>query len=146
MVEQRQARHILIQVDELVSSDEALQRITGLLDRIEVGESFTELARAHSDDPGSAINGGDLGWVTAGQMVDRFEAALKELQIGQISKPVRTEFGWHLIQLTDIRQIDDTEEQLRRRAASQIRARKADQEIAEWLQRMRDEAFVEIRI
>ena len=146
MVEQRKARHILIQVDELVSSDEALQRITGLRDRIEVGESFTELARAHSDDPGSAINGGDLGWVTAGQMVDRFEAALKELQIGQISKPVRTEFGWHLIQLTDIRQIDDTEEQLRRRAASQIRARKADQEIAEWLQRMRDEAFVEIRI
>ena len=146
MLTQRKARHILIQTADLVSPEQARQKLLGLRDRIAVGEDFAELARAHSDDPGSAIQGGLLGWVSAGQMVERFEMVLNSLPPGKLSQPVRTEFGWHLIEVLDTREIDNTVEQLRRQAASQIRAKKADQEIEAWLQRMRDEAFVEIRI
>lgn len=146
LVTQRHARHILLTTDELTPPEQTRQKLIGLRQRIEVGEDFAELARSHSDDPGSAIRGGDLGWVVSGQMVERFDAALATLSDGEISEPVPSEFGWHLIQLLETRQIDDTDEQLRRRAASQIRAKKSDQEIQDWLQRMRDEAFVEIRI
>lgn len=146
LVTQRHARHILLTTDELTPPERTRQKLIGLRQRIEVGEDFAELARSHSDDPGSAIRGGDLGWVVSGQMVERFDAALAALSDGEISEPVPSEFGWHLIQLLETRQIDDTDEQLRRRAASQIRAKKSDQEIQDWLQRMRDEAFVEIRI
>jgi len=146
LVTQRRARHILIRNDELAPPEQTRQKLINLHQRIELGEDFSELARAHSDDPGSAIKGGDLGWVETGQMVERFDAALNSLAVGEISEPVRSEFGWHLIQLLEIREIDDTDEQSRRRAASQIRAKKADQEVEDWVRRLRDESFVEIRI
>ncbi|MBV1961548.1 MAG: peptidylprolyl isomerase [Immundisolibacteraceae bacterium] len=146
MLAQKKARHILIQTDESVSPDQARQKLISLRDRIAVGEDFAELARAHSDDPGSAIQGGVLGWVSAGQMVERFEMVMNSLEVNTVSEPVRTQYGWHLIEVLETREIDNTEEQLRRQAASQIRAKKADQEIEAWLQRMRDEAFIEIRI
>ncbi len=146
MLSQRKARHILIKTDETVSPTQARLKLQGLRDRIAVGEDFAELARAHSDDPGSAIQGGLLGWVSAGQMVERFEMAMNALSVNQVSDPIRSQYGWHLIEVLDTREIDNTEEQQRRQAASQIRAKKADQEIEAWMQRMRDEAFVEIRI
>ncbi|MBL4766116.1 MAG: peptidylprolyl isomerase [Rhodobacteraceae bacterium] len=146
MVTERHARHILLRNDELVPPDQTRQKLVTLRQRIEVGEDFGELAQSHSDDPGSAIRGGDLGWVTSGQMVEQFDATLVSLAVGEISNPVRSDFGWHLIQLLEIRETDDTLDQERRRAASQIRAKKSDQEIEDWLRRMRDEAFVEIRI
>ncbi|MBL4622120.1 MAG: peptidylprolyl isomerase [Immundisolibacteraceae bacterium] len=136
----------MIETDVSVSPEQARQKLLGLRDRIAVGEDFAELARAHSDDPGSAIQGGTLGWVSAGQMVERFEMAMNSLDLNEVSEPVRTQFGWHLIEVLETREIDNTEEQLRRQAASQIREKKADQEIEAWLQRMRDEAFIEIRI
>lgn len=146
LVTQRRARHILLKNDELATPEQTRQKLLNLLGRIEVGEDFGELARAHSDDPGSAIQGGDLGWVVSGQMVEEFDAALNSLRVGEISQPIRSQFGWHIIQLLETREVDDTDEQLRRRAAQQIRAKKADQEIQDWLMRMRDEAFVEVRI
>ncbi|MEL0082158.1 MAG: peptidylprolyl isomerase [Gammaproteobacteria bacterium] len=146
MVTERHARHILIEIDELNPPEQSRQTLVNLRRRIEVGEDFAELARAHSDDPGSAIRGGDLGWVRSGQMVEQFDLALNSLEIGELSQPVRSEFGWHLIELLATRERDDTEDQTRLRAAAQIRAKKADQEIQDWLQRMRDEAFIEIRI
>jgi len=146
MVTQRRARHILITIDELEPPEATRQKLLSLYRRIEVGEDFAELARAHSDDPGSAINGGDLGWVVSGQMVERFDIALNELEVEEVSEPVLSQFGWHLIQLLEIREVDDTVEQERRHAAQQIRAKKSDQEIKDWLRRLRDESFIEIRI
>ncbi|RLA16405.1 MAG: molecular chaperone SurA [Gammaproteobacteria bacterium] len=146
MVTQRHARHILIKNSEYEPPTATRQKIITLRQRIEVGEDFAELARAHSDDPGSAIRGGDLGWVVSGQMVESFDTTMNNLAVGEISEPVQSEFGWHLIQLLEIREIDDTLEQQRRRAAAQIRSKKSEQEIKDWLRRMRDEAFVEIRI
>ena len=143
LIHQTQASHILLRPDTLVTEDQVKTRITQLYDRIMGGESFDELARAHSQDPGSASHGGSLGWVTPGQMVPEFEKAMNKLKIGEVSKPVKTRFGWHLIKVLDRREHDDTKAYRRARARDSIRQRKTDEELEIWLRRLRDEAYVE---
>jgi len=143
IISQTRARHILLRADALVSENEVKVRIQQLRDRIEQGEDFATLARSHSQDPGSASEGGDLGWVTPGKMVPEFEAAMDALRVGEVSQPVESRFGWHLINVTDRRQQDDTAEYRRNRARESIRQRKTDEELEIWLRRLRDEAYVE---
>ena len=109
-------------------------------------EDFAKLARANSQDPGSGSEGGDLGWVTPGQMVPEFEKAMDELQVGEVSQPVKSRFGWHLIQVEDRREQDNTVDYQRTRARESIRQRKTEEELEIWLRRLRDESYVEYHL
>jgi peptidyl-prolyl cis-trans isomerase SurA len=145
LVQQTRARHILIRVNELVPEADANQRLRGLKERIENGTSFGELARLHSDD-GSAARGGELGWISAGDTVPPFERAMNQLKINEVSDPVRSDFGVHLIQVTERRSEDLSSERQRLVARQALRARKADEAYQEWVRQMRDRAFVNLRL
>jgi peptidyl-prolyl cis-trans isomerase SurA len=144
VVDQSHVRHILIRVNELTSETEAKIRITRVKERLDNGGAFEELAQLHSEDP-SASEGGDLGWISPGDTVPEFEQAMNKLQPGIVSEPVQTPFGWHLIQVIERRTKDVSEEQQRREASKTIRARKSDTAFQEWLQQLRDRAYVEYR-
>jgi len=146
LIKQTRARHILLRPDALVPEQQVQTRIARLRERMAQGEDFAVLARAHSQDPGSGSKGGDLGWVTPGQMVPEFEQVMDELAPGEISKPVKSRFGWHLIQVQERRQQDDTEEHRRNSARESIRQRKADEQLEIWLRRLRDESYVEYHL
>lgn len=137
-------RHILIKTNELVDDNEAKKRLQSLKARIVEGDSFAELARAHSDDKGSAIKGGSLDWVVPGALVPEFEAAMNSLALNAISEPVQTQFGWHLIQVLDRTQEKNTTALKRNQIREEIRERKIEEETELWLRRLRDEAYVEI--
>lgn len=140
------ARHILIRPSAVLSSTDAREQLMSLKRRIEGGESFADLARANSQDPGSARQGGDLGWADPGQFVTEFEEVMNALEPGQISEPFQSPFGWHILEVIERRQHDNTREQLRARAREFIRDRKREEELEVWLRRMRDEAYVELRL
>ena len=146
LIKQTKARHILLRPDTLVSEEDVQIRIRQLHDRIVQGEDFGTLARAHSQDPGSGSVGGELGWVTPGKMVPEFEKAMNELQVGEVSQPIKSRFGYHLIQVTDRREQDNTEDYQRTRARESIRQRKTDEELEIWLRRLRDESYVEYHL
>ena len=143
VVEQNHARHILIRPNELQDDATVRQKLTGIRERILKGEEFAAFASAQSEDTTSAVNGGDLGWNGPGTFVPEFAATLATLNDNEISQPIRTQFGWHIIQLLGRRTFDTTEEQLRNRAFMQLRESKADEETELWLRRLRDEAFVD---
>ncbi len=142
-VTQTHVRHILLRPSEILSPEDARNKLLALRERIENGEDFTALARAHSDDPGSAASGGDLGWTNPGQMVPEFEKAMNALKVDQISEPVRSSFGLHLIQVLGRRSHDVTQERVFAAARQQIHARKADERYEQWVRQLRNEAFVE---
>ena len=144
MVQQTHARHILIRTNEIISETEARNRLLGLRERILNGENFAEVARLQSQDA-SASKGGDLGWLSPGDTVPDFERAMNQLQVNQISEPVKTEFGWHLIQVLGRRNEDMSKERLRLAARQALRARKSDEAYQEWLRQLRDSAYVEYR-
>jgi len=146
IVHQTHARHILIRTSEVVSDDDARSRLEQLRQRIIGGDDFAALARAHSDDTLSATKGGDLGWLSPGETVPAFEHAMDKLQPNQISEPIRTRFGWHIIQVLGRREFDDTEKYRRTQAMEEIRARKGQEALELWLRRLRDEAYVDIRL
>lgn len=146
LVTQTHARHILIKTNEVVSDQDARTRLQRLRIRLVGGEDFSALARSHSDDTASAIKGGDLGWVSPGDTVPDFEERMNKLGPGQISEPFRSPFGWHLVQVLDRRQHDNTAEMLKTKARELIRERKADEATELWLRRLRDESYVEIRL
>lgn len=147
MITQTRARHLLIAADPVVGDEaEARQRIEALRQQIEAGADLGALAREHSDDSGTAGRGGDLGWFNPGTMVPEFERAARELEQGEVSEPVRTMFGWHLIEVLDRREQDVAEDTMRARAAQHLRARKVEEATEAWLRRLRDEAYVEIRL
>lgn len=146
LIRQTRVQHILIKTSEIVSDQDALARLRQLATRLHGGENFSDLARSHSDDSMSTIKGGELGWIAPGQSDENFEEAMDALQPGEMSDPVRSPFGWHLIQVLERRTLDDTEEHQRALAREKIRTRKADEQIKNWLQRIRDEAYVEIRL
>lgn len=146
VVNQTHARHILMKPNALQDDATVRQKLEGLRERIQKGEEFAVLATSMSEDPGSAVNGGDLGWTNPGTFVPEFSAALDRLEENELSEPIRTEFGWHLIQLLGRRQFDTTDDVLRQRAFAQLRESKADEETELWLRRLRDEAFVEYRL
>ena len=145
MVEQHKARHILVKTSELVSRDEALNRIRQLRLRLEGGADFAQLARTNSDDRGSALQGGDLGWVSKGRMVPEFEEVMLAMDVGPISVPFETEYGFHILQVTERREYDGTDEVRRDKARRAIRRQKIDERRQSWLRRLRDEAYVEYR-
>ncbi|GAB4507360.1 MAG: peptidylprolyl isomerase [Sulfuricaulis sp.] len=142
-VTQTRVRHILLKPNEILSSEDARNKLLALRERIENNEDFAALARAHSEDPGSAANGGDLGWTNPGQMVPEFEKAMNALKPNQLSEPVRSPFGLHLIQVLERRSHDVTQERTLAAARQQIHARKADERYEQWARQLRNEAFVE---
>ena len=144
IVEQNHIRHILVRTSETVSQDEARRKLLALRERIVNGSNFGELARLNSDDP-SAGRGGDLGWIYPGDTVPDFERAMKELKPLEVSQPVKTQFGWHLIQLLERRTADAPAERKRLEARKALRDRKSDEAYQEWLRQLRDRAWVEYR-
>lgn len=142
-ITQTHVRHILLKPSEIQSAAEARSKLKQLRDRIAAGDDFGELARAHSEDAVSAAKGGDLGWVAPKQLVPEFEAAMNDLAVNQLSEPVATPFGVHVIQVLGRRQQDVSEERARQAARSQIHARKADDRYEQWVRQLRDEAYVE---
>ncbi len=145
LVEQAHVRHILVRTNELVSEDEAKRKLLSLRERIVNGVSFTELARLNSDD-GSASRGGDLGWIYPGDTVAEFERAFTELKPMDVSQPVKTPFGWHLIQVLERRTADMSSERKRLEARKALLDRKGDEAYQEWLRQLRDRAYVEMRL
>ena len=145
VVEKTKARHILLRPNELVSNDDAQLKLNQLRERIIGGDDFAELARAHSED-GSARSGGDLGWVNPADLVPEFVEEMDKLQPGELSAPFKSRFGWHIIQVEDRRQEDNTQEFLAAQARDLIRKRKIEEETENWLRRLRDEAYVEYRL
>lgn len=144
-VTQSKARHILVRPNELVSDADAKTRLNQLRTRIQGGEDFAVLARAHSDDTGSALKGGDLGWVSPGDTVPEFEKVMTEAPIGAVSEPFKSPFGWHILQVQERRTQDTADELLRLKAREAIQRRKGEEATDAWLKRMRDESYVEIR-
>ncbi|MFZ5841773.1 MAG: peptidylprolyl isomerase SurA [Pseudomonadota bacterium] len=144
MVQQTKARHILVKPSTILSEEEAEQKIRDLLAKIKAGADFAELAKQHSDDPGSANLGGDLGWANPGMFVPVFEQTMNELQPGQLSEPFRSEFGWHVLQVLERRDDDQTEERKRQQAYRFLHSRKYDEEVESWVREIRDQAFIKI--
>ena len=145
MVEQTSVAHILVRTNEAVSEQDAKNRILQIRDRIQKGMPFAEAAKLYSED-GSAARGGELGWVNPGDMVPDFERAYQALKPGQLSEPVRTQFGWHLIQIAGSRQQDVGNERERNEVRQELRARKAEQAYADWMRQLRDSAYVQERL
>ena len=146
LVEQIHARHILIKTNELQDDETVRGRLQIIRDRIASGaDDFGAIAKAVSEDPGSAIEGGDLGWTTPSTFVPDFESALGKLDENEISQPFHTQYGWHVAQMLGRRTEDMSNDERRRKAFEQIRASKADEETELWLRRLRDEAFVDYR-
>jgi peptidyl-prolyl cis-trans isomerase SurA len=139
------ARHILMKTTALADDATVRLKLDGLREHILKGEDFSVLAQTNSEDPGSAAQGGDLGWTGPGSFVPEFEQRLNALQDGEISEPFKTQYGWHIVQMLGHRQFDNTDEVKRRKAMEAIRASKADEETEIWLRRIRDEAYVEYK-
>ena len=146
IIRQTLARHILITLDALTDNAEARRQLGVLRERIVNGEDFGELARTHSDDPGSASRGGELGWIDPGNTVPVFERTMDSLAPGTISEPFRTRFGWHLVQVLERRDRDATETSRRAEARRRLRSRKIEENTQAWLRRVRGEAYVEYRL
>jgi peptidyl-prolyl cis-trans isomerase SurA len=146
VVKEYHARHIMIEVDELMTPRLAMDRILEIKTRLDAGEDFAALAKEHSDDETSANLGGDMGWFPPEAYGDRVYQTLIAMEPGQLSEPFQTMGGWHVIELLDTREMDRTEEAIRAEAREKIRMQRADQEIEKVLRQFRDEAFVEIRL
>lgn len=145
-VEQTRLRHILIRTSENVSENEARRRLADLRQRIVSGKAdFADLARVHSDDA-TAARGGELDWVYPGDTVPDFERAYQHLKIGEVSEPVKTPFGYHLIQVLERRSADMSPERRRLQARQALRERKSDEAYQEWLRQLRDQSYVELRL
>ena len=147
IINQVHARHILLKPNELQDAAIVQQKLESIRDRIvNKGENFAAVASVVSEDPGSAADGGDLGWTGPGTFVPEFEKQLAQLQPDEISQPFKTQYGWHILQLLGRRQYDNSEEVKKQQAFNIIRNSKVDEETELWLRRLRDEAYVEYRL
>lgn len=145
LIEQTDVRHILVKPTEVLSDEAAQQRVAELRQRIMDGEDFAMLAKEYSDDIGSASEGGALGWTNPGQMVPEFEAAMASTKIGEISEPIRSEFGWHILEVTDRREQNIAEDMRKRQVMNYLHEQKYDEELEAWLRKIREEAFVDLK-
>jgi len=145
IVDQTRVRHILIKLNEVVSEQEAKHKMDTLKERLDNGAKFDDLARQYSED-GSANEGGKLGWVNPGDTVPAFEEAMNALELNAISEPVRSPFGWHIIQVLERRKQDMTKDAERIQARKMLRARKSEEAYQDWVRELRDRAFVELRL
>ncbi len=139
---QTRSRHILLRPNELVSEEDARERLLEFRERIVAGEDFARLARLYSVDYSSGVEGGDLGWMDPGATVKEYEEVTNQLEEGEISQPVRSQFGWHLIQLTGRRTIDESEQNKRNKIHSQLLEQKQREVFDLWKRQLRDEAYV----
>lgn len=146
LVEQTHARHILVKTSEIMDDAQARQKLLDLRSRIEKGEDFAKLARENSEDTGSMLSGGDLGWSMPGMFVAEFEEAMKNTPINGISRPFKSQFGWHILQVLERRKEDMSDKMKRNQAANVLRARRFDEEFQLWLTQIREEAYVEIKL
>ena len=146
MITQTKARHILIKLTEVTTEDDAKIRLEQLKTRIESGDDFAKLAKAHSDDKISAAQEGELGWSSPGGLVQEFENVMNQLELNEISEPFATQFGWHIMQVLKRREYDNTENAKRAKASETIRRRKSEEAFYNWLRHLRDEAYVEYRL
>ncbi|MGH8581934.1 MAG: peptidylprolyl isomerase [Gammaproteobacteria bacterium] len=145
-VKQTRARHILIKPNEVFGPKDVQQRLRKLRSRVAAGEDFAALARSNSEDKVTAAKGGELGWVGPGDLVPQFEAVMGGLQPTEISEPFETQYGWHIVQVLQRRDYDNTQQAVRNRAREAIRRRKIEEETQAWIRRLRDEAYVELRL
>lgn len=145
MVQQTEVRHILIKPTEVLDEEAARELAASLRQRALDGEDFSELAKEFSDDIGSAQEGGELGWTSPGQMVPEFEAAMATTEVGEISEPVKSQFGWHILEVTGRRDQNIADEMRRRQVMSYLHDQKYDEELEAWLRKIREEAFVDIK-
>ncbi|MBV4506656.1 peptidylprolyl isomerase [Pseudomonas sp. BW13M1] len=139
-------RHILIKPSEIRSEAATEQLAERLYDRIQNGEDFAELAKSFSEDPGSALNGGDLNWVDPNSLVPEFREQMANAQQGVVTKPFKTQYGWHVLEVLGRRATDSTEQAREQQAMNVLRNRKYDEELQNWLRQIRDEAYVEIKL
>lgn len=147
VIEQTEVQHILIKPNEIRSSADARDLISDIRQRIATGkDSFDDMAKTYSDDPGSALDGGKLGWVNPGSMVPEFEQMMKETAQNSVSPVFQTQYGWHILEVTGRRTQDMSEEIRRNRAREMIRRRKFDEELDTWLREVRQNAYVELRL
>ena len=144
-IEQMKIRHILISPNEIIDDQTAKQRLEDARERLLAGEDFGELAKLLSDDPGSTNDGGELGWRGPGEFVPEFEQVAESMEIGEISEPFRTRFGWHILQVTDRRIYDNTEDLKEQNCIQRVRNSKLAEETELWVRRLRDEAYVDVR-
>jgi peptidyl-prolyl cis-trans isomerase SurA len=145
LVDQMHVRHILIRVNEITSEADGKAKIDRLKDRLDAGAKVEDMARLNSEDASSA-KGGDLGWVSPGDTVPVFEEAMNKLALNQVSAPVRTPFGWHLIEVLGRRKQDVSADRARMQAQLAIRQRKSDEAFQDWIRQTRDRAYVEVRL
>ena len=143
VVQQTKSRHILVRPDAITTEQDAIDLLNHIREQVIAGEAdFTNMAKKHSDDPGSANLGGELGWNNVGAFDPAFEDALGSLSINEISQPFQSSFGWHIVQLTGNRQDDQSEDMKRQQAAKILRQRKFSEEVENWVREIRDEAYV----
>lgn len=142
---QSKVRHILVKPSEILSDAEAKAKLVKLRERILKGEDFAALAKEHSEDIGSMLGGGDLGWSRPGMFVAEFENVMAKMATGDLSEPFRSQFGWHILQVQERRQEDITDDLLRDKAARILTSRRFEDELQLWLREMRDEAYVDIK-
>ncbi|MGY8795476.1 MAG: peptidylprolyl isomerase, partial [Woeseiales bacterium] len=145
-IEQTLVRHILVTPDQIIDEETARQKLEDAVTRIGDGEDFGEVAKLTSDDPGSANAGGEMGWTSPGTFVPEFEEVANNIEIGVISEPFRSRFGWHVLEVMERRVYDNTEDVKREDCGQRVRNGKVNNETELWMRRIRDEAFVENRI
>ena len=146
IVQQTRSRHILIKPNDLISSEKARYKAALLKTRIESGDDFGLLAKGNSDDPGSAIKGGDLGWTSPGALVPEFQKMMDSIELGEVSKPFKTDYGWHILEVLERREHDNSESIRRGKARFAIKNRKLEEAMQNWTRQLRDEAYVEYRL
>lgn len=146
IIQQSQVRHILLTPNEILNDQQAHTLAVELHARLLAGEDFAELAREYSDDTGTALKGGDLGWSTPGQFVEVFQSTMDATATGQISEPFRSQFGWHILQVRERRNQDFSDKIRKNQASNFLRQSKFEEELQIWLQEIRDEAFIDIRV
>ena len=146
VITQSKVRHILVKTSAIISDDEARAKLSKLRTSIIGGGDFAKLAKENSEDLGSMLSGGDLGWSSPGMFVPEFETAIGEAAVGNVSEPFKTQFGWHILQVTERRQEDMTKEVLQRKAANILTSRRFEDELQLWLMELKEDAFIDIKV
>lgn len=146
VVTQTHVRHILLKTSALMTDEQAKAKLEDLRKQILAGADFAKLAKQYSDDTGSASDGGDLGWVDPGSTVPAFEKEINKLQVGQISEPFKSQYGWHIAQVLGRRKSDQTDEARKNKAYEAIYARKSDEILQDWLSQLKGSAYIEYHL
>jgi len=145
LITQTNVRHILVMPNEIRSDADAKARIDQIYNKLTNGGDFTELAKEYSDDPGSAVNGGDLGWINPGDMVPAFDNMMNDIAPGQLSQPFKSKFGWHILEVEGRKETDMGEQVQRNQIKQMLQARQFEEELPIWLRKIRSESYVDIK-